>query len=144
MLIGTHLLQRIQYKSGMTTVFPAIEPLRADEAGDGMDLPIYNINIGGAQSFGATGTRPGLRPKIAKRFVDESSYPWITRSHRPVATSTSRGRAKDRQAILPSAVFLTLLQNRASSLAGEVVLTRPTRYSKLIVSTGGFQASTLR
>ena len=77
MLIGTHLLQRIQYKPGMTTVFPAIEPLRADEAGDGMDLPIYNINTEDAQSFGATGTRPGLRPKIAKRFVDESSYPWI-------------------------------------------------------------------
>jgi hypothetical protein len=73
MLIGTHLLQRIQYKSGMTTVFPAIEPLRTDEAGDGMDLPIYNINIGGAQSFGVTVKRHGLRLKIAKRFVDESS-----------------------------------------------------------------------
>jgi len=39
MLIGTSLLQKIQYKPGMTTVFPAIEPLRADEAGDGFDLP---------------------------------------------------------------------------------------------------------
>jgi hypothetical protein len=40
----------------MTTVFPAIEPLRADEAGDGMDLPPqYNINIGGAQCSGAQG-----------------------------------------------------------------------------------------
>jgi hypothetical protein len=77
MLIGTSLLQKIQYKAGMTTVFPAIEPLRADEAGDGMDLPIYNINIGGAQSFGVTVKRHGLRLKIAKRFVDDSSYPWI-------------------------------------------------------------------
>jgi hypothetical protein len=74
MLIGTHLLQKIQYKTGMTTVFPAIEPLKAEEAGDGMDLPIYNINIGGAQSFGVTVKRHGLRLKIAKRFVDESSY----------------------------------------------------------------------
>jgi hypothetical protein len=55
LLIGEKLLQKIQYKPGMTTVFPAIEPLRADEAGDGMDLPQYNINIGGAQSFGAPG-----------------------------------------------------------------------------------------
>jgi len=61
----------------MQTVFPAIEPLRAEEAGDGMDLPIYNINIGGAQSFGVTVKRHGLRLKIQKRFVDESSYPWI-------------------------------------------------------------------
>jgi hypothetical protein len=77
MLIGTSLLQKVQYKPGMTTVFPAIEPLRADEAGDGMDLPIYNINIGGAQTFGVTVKRHGLRLKIAKRFVEESSYPWI-------------------------------------------------------------------
>ena len=62
----------------MMTVFPAIEPLRADMAGDGMDLPIYNINIGGAQSFGVQVQRHGLRLKIAKRFVDESSYPWIS------------------------------------------------------------------
>jgi hypothetical protein len=51
-LIGEKLLQKIPYQTGMMTVFPAIEPLRADEAGDGMDLPIYNINIGGAQSYG--------------------------------------------------------------------------------------------
>ena len=57
------------------TVFPAIEPLRAEEVGDGMDLPIFNINIGGAQSFGVTVKRHGLRLKIAKRFVEESSLP---------------------------------------------------------------------
>jgi len=37
-------------------------------AGDGMDLPQYNINIGGAQSFGVQVQRHGLRLKIAKRF----------------------------------------------------------------------------
>lgn len=42
-LIGKSLLQRVPYKQGMMTVFPAIEPLRAEEAGDGMDLPYYNI-----------------------------------------------------------------------------------------------------
>jgi hypothetical protein len=78
LLIGEKLLQKIQYKPGMTTVFPAIEPLRADTAGDGMDLPQYNINIGGAQSFGVQVQRHGLRLKIAKRFVEESSYPWIS------------------------------------------------------------------
>jgi hypothetical protein len=76
LLIGT---SRIEFQAGMQTVFPAIEPLRAEEAGDGMDLPIYNINIGGAQSFGVTVKRHGLRLKIAKRFVDE------TRSLRPCA-----------------------------------------------------------
>jgi len=61
LLIGEKLLQKIQYKPGMTTVFPAVEPLRADLAGDGMDLPIYNINIGGAQSFAVQVQRHGLR-----------------------------------------------------------------------------------
>lgn len=77
LLIGTSLLQRVDYVPGMQTIFPAIEPLRAEEAGDGMDLPIYNINVAGASSFGVTVKRHGLRLKIAKRFVDESSYPWI-------------------------------------------------------------------
>jgi hypothetical protein len=52
LLIGTSLLQRIEFQPGMQTVCPAVEPLRAEEAGDEMDLPIYNINIGGAQGFG--------------------------------------------------------------------------------------------
>ena len=77
LLIGTSLLQRVEYQAGMQTIFPSVEPLRAEEAGEGMDLPIYNINIGGAQSFGVHVSRHGLRLKIAKRFVDESSYPWI-------------------------------------------------------------------
>ena len=46
LLIGEKLLQKIQYKPGMTTVFPAIEPLRAEEAGDCMELPEDNINTG--------------------------------------------------------------------------------------------------
>ena len=82
MLIGSSLLQKVGYKPGMTTVFPAIEPLRADEAGDGMDLPIYNINIAGAQSFGVTVKRHGLRLKIAK-----------SRSLRPVPEQQARVRA---------------------------------------------------
>ena len=68
LLIGTSLLQRVDFVAGMQTVFPSIEPLRAEEVGDGMDLPIYNINVAGAQSFGVTVKRHGLRLKIAKRF----------------------------------------------------------------------------
>ena len=77
LLIGTHLLQRIEYEHGMMTVFPAIEPLRAEEVADGADVPFVNINIGGAQSFGVTVKRHGLGLKIHERFVKENSYPWI-------------------------------------------------------------------
>jgi hypothetical protein len=77
LLIGTALLQRIEYEQGMMTVFPAIEPLRAEEVADGADVPFVNINIGGAQSFGVTVKRHGIGLKIHERFVRESTYPWI-------------------------------------------------------------------
>lgn len=77
LLIGTSLLQKIDYVPGMQTVFPAIEPLRAEEVGDTMGLPIYNINVAGAATYGTTVKRHGLMLKIAKRYVEESTYPWV-------------------------------------------------------------------
>lgn len=77
LLIGTSLLQRIDFEEGMMTVFPAIEPLRAEEVADGSDVPFVNINIGGAQSYALTVKRHGLGLKIHERFVRESTYPWI-------------------------------------------------------------------
>ncbi len=104
LLIGTSLLQRIEFQTGMQTVFPAIEPLRAEEAGDGMDLPIYNINIGGAQSFGVTVKRHGLRLKIAKRFMDESSY--RKRRYRPGETPLSPILAASQSAPADAAIYV--------------------------------------
>jgi len=77
MLIGTNLLQRVDYVPGMQTVFPAIDVLTAREVGDGMALPIFNINVGGAQTFGVTVKRHGLALRISERFVEQSTYPWI-------------------------------------------------------------------
>src|SRR3569833_108446 len=77
LLIGTSLMQRIEYEQGMLTVFPANERLRADEVADGADVPFVNINIGGAQSFAVTVKRHGIGLKIHERFVRESTYPWI-------------------------------------------------------------------
>jgi hypothetical protein len=77
MLIGTNLLQRIDYVPGMQTVFPAIDVLTAREVGDGMSLPIFNINVGGGQTFGVTVKRHGLQLRISDRFVEQSTYPWL-------------------------------------------------------------------
>lgn len=77
LLIGTSLLQKIDYVPGMQTVFPAIEPLHAEEVGDSMGLPVFNINVAGATTYGTTVKRHGLALKIAKRYVEESTYPWI-------------------------------------------------------------------
>ncbi len=103
LLIGTSLLQRIEFQAGMQTVFPAIEPLRAEEAGDGMDLPIYNINIGGAQSFGVTVKRHGTG-------VNQAVSPGP--SVLPPTTPLARARPSRRRATLPHCV---LVRERAPS-----------------------------
>jgi len=77
MLVGSSLLQRIQYVPGMQTVFPAIDVLTAREVGDGMSLPIFNINVGGGQTFGVHVSRHGLALRISERFIQASTYPWI-------------------------------------------------------------------
>lgn len=77
MLIGTSLLQRVDYVPGMQTVFPAIDVLQAREVADDAALPIFGINIGGAQTFGVTVKRHGLALRISERFVEQSTYPWI-------------------------------------------------------------------
>jgi hypothetical protein len=77
LLIGTSLLTRIDYVEGMQTVFPAVPPLHAAEVGDGMGLPLYDIAVAGAMTYGTKVSRHGLGLKIAKRFVENSQYPWI-------------------------------------------------------------------
>jgi len=77
MLIGSNLLQRVEYVPGMTTVFPAVDVLTAREAGDGMSLPEFNVNVGGGQTFGVNVKRHGLALKVANRFIEQSTYPWL-------------------------------------------------------------------
>jgi hypothetical protein len=61
----------------MQTVFPFVEPLIAAEVGDGMGLPIRQINVGGAATYGMNVKRHGLMLKIDNKFVEESAYPWL-------------------------------------------------------------------
>lgn len=77
-LIGTRLLRRIEYTPGMQTVYPSIPALRAEEVGAGSDLPIYNIDMGGAATFGTTISRHGLAVQVDPKFIHDSQYPWIS------------------------------------------------------------------
>ena len=77
MLVGTSLLQRIEYQPGMQTVFPAIDTLSAREVGDGMALPVFNIHMAGGQSMGLTVKRHGLALRVNNRFVEQSTWPWM-------------------------------------------------------------------
>jgi hypothetical protein len=42
-----------------------------------MSLPIFNINVGGGQTYGMTVKRHGLQLRISDRFVEQSTYPWL-------------------------------------------------------------------
>ena len=46
MLIGTHLLQRIQYKPAMTTVFPALQPCRQRKPGTAFSADLQQQHWG--------------------------------------------------------------------------------------------------
>jgi len=77
MLIGTSLLQEIEYTPGMHTVFPAFDILTAREVGDGAALPIFQINVGGGTTYGVNVKRHGLQLRITDRFIENSTYPWM-------------------------------------------------------------------
>lgn len=77
LLIGTQLLQRIEYQPGMQTVFPAVDVLQAREVGQGQALPIFNIHTAGGQSYGVTVKRHGLALRVENRFIEQSTWPWM-------------------------------------------------------------------
>jgi hypothetical protein len=75
MLIGTNLLQRIQYKPSMTTVFPAIRPLCADEAGNGF---VCRSSTPTLLAYRAS-VQPGRIPGCDRRSTSAS---WMSRAIR--------------------------------------------------------------
>ena len=77
LLIGSSLLQRIEYQPGMQTVFPALDVLQAREVGDGMALPIFNIHMAGGMTNGVTVKRHGLALRVNNRFIEQSTWPWM-------------------------------------------------------------------
>ena len=104
LLIGRNLLQRIEYVPGMQTVFPAIDQLQAREVGDGMSLPIFNISMGGGQTYGVSVKRHGLmliRWTMAPHF------------HASAAVSSSEPVS----AIMIRSASLADSQNRPTNLA---------------------------
>lgn len=77
LLIGSNLLHRLEYTPGMMSVFPAFDTLTAREVADNASLPVFNINLGGGQTYGVNVRRHGLQLKIQQRFIDASTYPWL-------------------------------------------------------------------
>lgn len=77
-LIGTSLLQQIPYQPGMMAFYPAMDVLVAREVGDGQALPTFQINVAGGTMLGLSVQRHGLALRVNQRFIEQSSYPWIS------------------------------------------------------------------
>jgi hypothetical protein len=121
LLIGTSLLQRIQYVPGMQTIFPAIDVLTAREVGDGVSLPIFNVNVGGGQTMGVKVSRHGLSLRISERFIEASTYPWIQYWMRLAGNALARHKEEyifTFITTLGTAVFDNSVAARTTTVAG--------------------------
>lgn len=74
MLIGTRLLQRIQYQPGLQIQFPAIGALYAEDAAPGSSLPEFTPDMGGQATNEIKVGRSGLAIKLFEDIMRWSQY----------------------------------------------------------------------
>lgn len=73
LLIGTSLLQRINYSYGQTITFPAVGVLQAADIAEGQEYPERSLSMGGATVTANIG-KSGLAVKITDEMVKYSQF----------------------------------------------------------------------
>jgi hypothetical protein len=73
LLVGTSLLQRINYSYGQTITFPAVGALHAADIAEGMEYPETRLDIGGA-TVTATIGKSGLAVKVTEEMIRYSQF----------------------------------------------------------------------
>ena len=73
LLIGTSLLQRINYSAGQTITFPAVGALTADDIAEGQEYPERSMQMGGATVTASIG-KSGLAVAITEEMVRYSQF----------------------------------------------------------------------
>lgn len=73
LLVGTSLLQRIQYSYGQTITFPAVGALVAADIGEGQEYPEQRLAMGGS-SVTATIGKSGVAVKVTDEMVRYSQF----------------------------------------------------------------------
>lgn len=74
MLVGTRLLQRIQYEPGLQIQFPAIGALYAEDVAPGMSLPEITPDLGGQSTNEVKVGKSGLAIKLFDDMMRFSQY----------------------------------------------------------------------
>jgi len=73
LLIGTSLLQRINYSYGHTITFPAVGALVAADIAEGMEYPERSLQTGGATVTASIG-KSGIAVKITEEMIRYSQF----------------------------------------------------------------------
>jgi hypothetical protein len=73
LLIGTSLLQRINYSYGQTITFPAVGALVAADIAEGMEYPERSLQTGGATVTANIG-KSGIAVKVTEEMVRYSQF----------------------------------------------------------------------
>jgi len=93
MLVGTSLLQRIEYHAGLTITFPAVGALEAADIAEGMAYPERQLSIGGATATASIG-KSGLAVKITEEMIRYSQYDLIAMHLRAGGQALARHKEK--------------------------------------------------
>ena len=73
LLVGTSLLQRINYSYGQTITFPAVGSLQAADIAEGMEYPERSLQMGGATVTANIG-KSGVAVKVTEEMIRYSQF----------------------------------------------------------------------
>jgi len=73
LLVGTSLLQRIEYHAGQTITFPAVGALVAADIAEGQEYPERQLQMGGATVTASIG-KSGIAVKVTDEMLRYSQY----------------------------------------------------------------------
>jgi hypothetical protein len=93
MLVGTSLLQRIEYHFGQTITFPAVGALDAADIAEGMAYPERQLSMGGATVTAQIG-KSGLAVKVTEEMIRYSQFDVINMHLRAAGRALARHKEK--------------------------------------------------
>lgn len=73
LLVGTSLLQRINYSAGQQITFPSVGALQAADIGEGMEYPEKSLQIGGSTVTANIG-KSGVAVKVTDEMIRYSQF----------------------------------------------------------------------
>ena len=93
LLVGTRLLQRVEYHAGQTITFPAVGALEAADIAEGQAYPEKQLSMGGA-TVTATIGKSGVMVKITQEMIRWSQYDVINMHIRQGGRALARHKEK--------------------------------------------------